>query len=104
MITNLLAPMANSVPWYYIAAAILTGGALFSHGLTMVSRSWESELKFPEWFSVAAQGSSFVMSAVFGSIAGHIVWNWALGGMVALAGSVSSAAVLAVVRKKLNSL
>ena len=49
-------PVIHDVPWHYVSLAILVGAALLSHGVTVVGRSWEKELKLPEWFSVAAQG------------------------------------------------
>lgn len=98
-----LVPIPNQVPWYYITLAILVGAALLSHGVTVVARSWEQELKLPQWFSVAAQGFGIVLSTALGCLAGYLVWEWALGGMVALIGGFSSQLVLGLVRAKLGA-
>lgn len=98
-----LVPIPNHVPWYYICLAILVGAALLSHGITVVAQSWESELKLPVWFSVVAQAFGIVFSTVLGCLAGYLVWEWALGGMVALIGAFSSQLILALVRAKLGA-
>lgn len=94
-------PVIHDVPWHYVSLAILVGAALLSHGVTVVGRSWEKELKLPEWFSVAAQGFGILMSAACGSLAGYLVWNWGLGGMVGLVGGFASSLVLSLVRARL---
>lgn len=93
----------NDVPWYYISLAMLVGGAMLTHGVTMVTRGWEKELKLPDWFSVAGQGAGIALSTGMGCLAGHIVWHWALGGMVSLVGAFSSALVLSFVRARLGA-
>lgn len=98
-----IVPIPNQVPWYYLTLAILVGAALLSHGVTMVGRGWEVELKLPTWFSVAAQGFGIVLSTALGCLAGYLVWNWTLGGMVGLIGGFSSQLILGLVRAKLGA-
>lgn len=98
-----LVPVPNDVPWYYLTLAILVGAALLSHGITAVASSWESELKLPSWFSVAAQGFSIVLASAMGCLAGYLVWEWALGGMVGLIGAFSSQLVLGLIRARLGA-
>lgn len=98
-----LQPIANQVPWYYISLAILVGAALLEHGCSMVFRGWEQELKLPPWFSIIGDVLGIVLAAGMGCVAGHLVWNWALGGMVAVVGAFSSRVVLGMVRAKLGA-
>ncbi len=98
-----IVPISNQVPWYYLTLAILVGSALLTRGVTVVGRSWEAELKLPTWFSVAAQGFGIVLSTMMGCLAGYLVWNWTLGGMVGLIGAFSSQLILGLVRAKLGA-
>lgn len=97
-----LVPIPNQVPWYYITLALLLGAALLAHGVTVVARGWEKEMQWPRWFSVAAQGFGIVLATLMGCLAGYLVWEWALGGMVALIGAFSSQLVLGLLRAKLD--
>lgn len=98
-----IVPVPNQIPWYYLTLAILVGAAMLTHGITMIAKGWEQELKLPAWFSVAAQVFAIVLSTCLGCLAGYIIWEWALGGMVALVGAFSSTLVLAFVRAKIDS-
>lgn len=96
-------PVPNHVPWYYLVLAILIGAALLSHGVAALARAWEKELGLPEWFSVAGQAFGIVLATGLSCFAGYLVWNWALGGMVGLIGSVSSQLVLSLVRARIGA-
>lgn len=98
-----IVPIPNQVPWYYLTLAILVGAALLTHGVTVVGRGWEVELKLSAWFSVAAQGFGILLSTFMGCLAGFLVWNWTLGGMVGLIGAFSSQLILGLVRAKLGA-
>ena len=98
-----LEPVANNVPWYYITLAIGVGAAALQHGVHMVFASWERELKLPAWFSVAGDIFGIVLATGLGALTGHLVWNWALGGVVGLVGAFSSSLVLSLVRARLGA-
>lgn len=98
-----LVPIHNHVPWYYITVALLVGSAMLAHGITVMTRGWEQELSLPRWFSIAGQVFGIVLSTALGCLAGYLVWEWALGGMVALVGACSSALVLSLVRAKIGA-
>jgi len=98
---NGLNPIPNDVPWYYITLAIVVGGAAVNHGVGMIFRNWERELKLPSWFSVIGDVFGLILSTVLGAVVGHLVWSWALGGVVALAGAFSHAMVMSFVRARL---
>ena len=68
----------------------------------MLTKGWEQELKLPNWFSVLGQIFGIVLSTIMGCLAGYLVWQWALGGMVALVGSTSSALILTLIRTRLG--
>ena len=96
-------PIPNTMPWYYLSLALLVGAAMLTHGVTMVTRGWEKELRLPDWFSVAGQIVGIALSTGMGSLAGYLLWHWALGGMVALVGAFSSTLVLSLVRARLGA-
>lgn len=97
-----LVPIPNTIPWYYICLVLLVGAALLTQGVTMLTKGWEQELKLPNWFSVLGQAVGIVLATVMGCLAGFLVWQWALGGMVALVGASSSALILNLVRARLG--
>lgn len=97
-----LVPIPNTVPWYYICLALLVGAALLTQGVTVLTKGWEKELKLPNWFSVAGQAFGIVLATLMGCIAGYLIWEWALGGMVTLVGAASSALILTLIRARLG--
>lgn len=96
-------PVPNHVPWYYITLAILVGSALFVNGIRMVASRWERELGAPRWFDVAAEAFGIVAATALGCLTGYIIWEWVLGGVVALVGAVSSSLVVAVVKARVDA-
>jgi drug/metabolite transporter (DMT)-like permease len=91
------------ISWYYACLAILVGAAMLSHGSTMIAQGWEKELKLPAWFSIIGTIFGMILSIVLGSIVGYLIWDWMLGGIVALVGAFSSTLVLSIVRSRLDA-
>lgn len=95
-----LQEIPNQVPWYYMTGAFLVGAALVQHGCHMVFTAWERELGLPKWFSVIGDVLGIALAVGLGMLTGHLVWHWALGGIVSLVGALSSRVVLSMVRAR----
>lgn len=98
-----LKPVEHSVPWYYIALAVLAGAALLVHGAKLAFTRWERDLGGPKWVDVAGEVFGIGLATILGGIAGHLVWNWALGGIVALVGAFSSSFIVSLIRARFGA-
>lgn len=101
--TEGLKPIEHNVPWYYVALAVLVGAALLVHGAKLAFTRWERDLGGPRWVDIAGEVFGIILATTLGGIAGHVVWNWALGGMVALVGAFSSSFVVSLVRARFGA-
>ncbi len=86
--------IANDIPWYLLAGAVLIGAALVAYGAQMTFEHWKREAHLSGWFSVMGGVFGIFLASAMGAIAGHILWHWSLGLMCAVCGAWGSQWVL----------
>lgn len=97
-----MAVIANDIPWYWLAIAVIVGSALITYGAQMTFEHWQKEAKLSGWFSVAGGIFGIVLASIMGCIAGHILWHWSLGLMCAVCGAWGSQWVLGMLAARLG--
>jgi small-conductance mechanosensitive channel len=94
-----IAPIPNDISWWIIAMIIVFACALLTFGCRGKAKRWHKKgfvyKKAIMWAEIAA----IPLSLIFGALSGYLVWNWVLGMLCGLIGTISFSFVMVILRK-----